>query len=59
LVAAGQRDRTAGRVYEQWGVSPGGWSCDARLLDHLMLISASLVKVAVGIANFSGPNPIR
>jgi len=29
------------------------------LLDHLMLISASSVKVAVGIANFSGPNPIR
>ncbi len=41
-------------IYQQWGVSPGSWSYDIELLDHPLLISASLVKVAIGIANFTG-----
>jgi hypothetical protein len=41
-------------IYEQWGVVPGGWSYDVRLLGHPMMLSAGLVKVAVGIANFTG-----
>jgi hypothetical protein len=41
-------------IYEQWGVEPGAWSYDITLQDHQLLISASLVKVAVGIANFTG-----
>ncbi|MFF0264817.1 hypothetical protein [Kribbella sp. NPDC004536] len=41
-------------VYDQWGVTPGSWSYDITLMHHPLLISASLVKVAVGIANFTG-----
>ncbi len=41
-------------IYEDWGVDAGGWSYDVQLLGHPMVISASLVKVAVGIANFTG-----
>jgi hypothetical protein len=41
-------------IYESWGVDPGGWSYDVQLLGHPMVISAGLVKVAVGIANFTG-----
>jgi hypothetical protein len=41
-------------VYESWGIDPGGWSYDVQLLGHPMVISAGLVKVAVGIANFTG-----
>ncbi|MEU4293671.1 hypothetical protein AB0E63_36080 [Kribbella sp. NPDC026596] len=41
-------------IYDQWGVEPGSWSYDITLLNHELLISASLVKVAVGIANFTG-----
>jgi hypothetical protein len=43
-----------GQIYEQWGISPGGWSYQIDLLGHPLLISASLVKVAIGIANFTG-----
>jgi len=42
------------RVYELWGISPGGWSHQFTLLNHQMLLSAALVKVAVGIATFTG-----
>ena len=41
-------------IYEQWGIVPGSWSYDVRLLGHPMVLSAGLVKVAVGIANFTG-----
>ncbi|MGZ0151144.1 hypothetical protein ACXJJ3_29090 [Kribbella sp. WER1] len=41
-------------VYDQWGVTPGSWSYDITLMHHPLLLSASLVKVAVGIANFTG-----
>lgn len=41
-------------IYESWGVEPGAWSYEFELLDHKLLISAALVKVAVGIANFTG-----
>jgi hypothetical protein len=41
-------------IYQQWGISPGSWSYDIELLDHPLLVSASLVKVAIGIANFTG-----
>jgi hypothetical protein len=41
-------------IYESWGIDPGGWSYDVQLLGHPMVISAGLVKVAVGIANFTG-----
>ena len=41
-------------IYDQWGVSPGAWSYRIELMNHPVLISDSLVKVAVGIANFTG-----
>ncbi|TDO49097.1 hypothetical protein EV643_10666 [Kribbella sp. VKM Ac-2527] len=41
-------------IYESWGVEAGGWSHQFTLLGHPLLISAALVKVAVGIANFTG-----
>ena len=41
-------------IYDLWGISRGAWSYDITLLNHPMLISASLLKVAVGIANFTG-----
>ena len=41
-------------IYEQWGVEPAPGRTRSTLLDHELLISASLVKVAVGIANFTG-----
>jgi hypothetical protein len=41
-------------IYDQWGITPGAWSYRFDLLDHQMLISAALVKVAIGIANFTG-----
>ena len=41
-------------VYDQWGISPGSWSHGFTLLNHPMLLSAALVKVAVGIATFTG-----
>ena len=41
-------------IYQSWGVDPGSWSYDVQLLGHPMVISAALVKVAVGIANFTG-----
>ncbi|WBQ06594.1 hypothetical protein [Kribbella sp. CA-293567] len=44
----------SGEIYESWGVDPGAWSHRFELLGHPLLISAALVKVAVGIANFTG-----
>jgi hypothetical protein len=41
-------------VYELWGITKGGWSYEINWLNHPMVLSASLVKVAVGIANFTG-----
>ncbi|MFI5690237.1 hypothetical protein ACIA58_00235 [Kribbella sp. NPDC051586] len=41
-------------VYGQWGVTPGAWSYHLTLLNHPIVLSASLIKVAVGIANFTG-----
>ncbi|MEU0094940.1 hypothetical protein [Kribbella sp. NPDC006257] len=41
-------------VYELWGISPGSWSHQFVLLDHPLLLSATLVKVASGIAVFTG-----
>ncbi|MFG1620832.1 hypothetical protein [Kribbella sp. NPDC049227] len=41
-------------IYELWGITPGSWSYRIDLLDHQMLISEALVKVAIGIANFTG-----
>lgn len=41
-------------VYELWGIDPGSWSHQFSLLDHPLLLSATLVKVAVGIATFTG-----
>ncbi|MFI7068453.1 hypothetical protein ACIBL3_46220 [Kribbella sp. NPDC050124] len=42
------------QIYETWEIDPGAWSYDVQLLGHPMVISAGLVKVAVGIANFTG-----
>ncbi|GAA1590555.1 hypothetical protein GCM10009789_50360 [Kribbella sancticallisti] len=41
-------------IYEGWGISPGSWSHEFELFGHPLLISAALVKVAIGIANFTG-----
>lgn len=41
-------------IYENWGIAPGSWTHEFTLLDHKLLISAALVKVAIGIANFTG-----
>ncbi|HEY0472829.1 MAG TPA: hypothetical protein VGD34_14220 [Kribbella sp.] len=41
-------------VYQQWGIDPGSWSYSLTLGNHPMVLSAALVKVAVGIANFTG-----
>ena len=41
-------------IYDSWGIQPGSWSYEFTLLKHPVLISAALVKVAVGIANFTG-----
>jgi hypothetical protein len=41
-------------IYDLWGISRGSWSHDIILLNHPLLISASLLKVAIGIANFTG-----
>jgi hypothetical protein len=41
-------------VYELWGISPGHWSHQLTWLNHPMLLSATLVKVAAGIAIFTG-----
>ncbi|MFC9689865.1 hypothetical protein ACFTSF_15075 [Kribbella sp. NPDC056951] len=42
------------KIYEAWGVQPGSWSAELPLLGHKLLLTASLVKVAIGIANFTG-----
>ncbi|TDD28646.1 hypothetical protein E1218_06700 [Kribbella turkmenica] len=44
----------SGQIYENWGISPGAWSYEVDLLGHPVLLSASLVKVATGIANVTG-----
>jgi hypothetical protein len=41
-------------IYENWAIDPVGWSYDVQFLGHQLVISAALVKVAVGIANFTG-----
>jgi hypothetical protein len=41
-------------IYRQWGVDAGSWSYHVELLNHPLVLSASLIKVAVGIANFTG-----
>ncbi|MGW6199208.1 hypothetical protein ACWF0M_23880 [Kribbella sp. NPDC055110] len=41
-------------IYRQWGVDAGSWSYHVELLHHPLVLSASLIKVAVGIANFTG-----
>ncbi len=42
------------KIYRDWAVEPGAWSVPLELMGHEMLLTASLVKVAVGIANFTG-----
>jgi hypothetical protein len=41
-------------IYQLWGVSVGSWSYHLTLLNHPLVVGASLIKVAVGIANFTG-----
>ncbi|TDD49304.1 hypothetical protein E1263_32370 [Kribbella antibiotica] len=41
-------------IYEAWGVPRGSWSREFEVLGHTMILGASLVKVAIGIANFTG-----
>ncbi|MFF1821764.1 hypothetical protein ACFVWG_30955 [Kribbella sp. NPDC058245] len=41
-------------IYSKWGIEPGSWSVSPGLLGHKLLLTASLVKVAIGIANFTG-----
>ncbi|ADB34919.1 hypothetical protein Kfla_5915 [Kribbella flavida DSM 17836] len=42
------------RIYADWGIDPGAWSYEFWLLGHPLLISEAMVKVAIGIANFTG-----
>ncbi|MFK4086815.1 hypothetical protein ACI2LF_22090 [Kribbella sp. NPDC020789] len=53
FVAFGMLSISAG-IYGKWGIEPGAWSVSPGLLGHQLLLTASLVKVAVGIANFTG-----
>jgi hypothetical protein len=41
-------------IYENWGIDTGDWSHEFALFGYKLLISAALVKVAVGIATFTG-----
>lgn len=41
-------------IYDQWGVPLGSWSYHVTLMNHPLVLSASLIKVSVGIANFTG-----
>ena len=41
-------------IYENWGIDTSGWSHEFALFGYKLLISAALVKVAVGIATFTG-----
>ncbi len=42
------------RIYENWGIDAGGWTHEFDLLGYQLLISTALVKVAIGIATFTG-----
>ncbi|MGW7681873.1 hypothetical protein ACWGID_14095 [Kribbella sp. NPDC054772] len=41
-------------IYDQWGITQGSWSYNLTLMNHPLVLSASLIKVSVGIANFTG-----
>lgn len=41
-------------IYEAWEVSPGGWRTSIDVGDHHLLITESLVRVALGVATFTG-----
>jgi hypothetical protein len=43
----------SGHIYESWGITPG-WSIERTLFGHPLLLSEALIKVAVGIATFTG-----
>ncbi|MFC0628934.1 hypothetical protein [Kribbella deserti] len=42
------------QIYESWGVEPGAWRIDLTLLGYPLVLSEALVKVATGIATFTG-----
>lgn len=41
-------------IYESWGIEHGTWQVNFNLLGHPLLLSEALVKVATGIATFTG-----
>lgn len=41
-------------IYEAWEVSPGGWTTTIDVFDHQLLLTESLVRVALGVATFTG-----
>lgn len=44
-----------GHIYEAWQVSPGGWQTTIDVFgDHQLLLTDSLVRVALGVATFTG-----
>jgi hypothetical protein len=44
-----------GHIYEDWQVSPGGWQTTIDVFgDHQLLLTDSLVRVALGVATFTG-----
>jgi hypothetical protein len=44
-----------GHIYEAWQVSPGSWQTTIDVFgDHQLLLTDSLVRVALGVATFTG-----
>jgi hypothetical protein len=41
-------------IYSSWEIDPGGWSARPHLFGEELVLSASLLRVAVGIATFTG-----
>src|SRR5262245_33179008 len=43
-----------GTIYEAWDIEPGAWSTTLRLLGEKLILTEALIRVAAGIATFTG-----